>query len=197
MNRQLRRVFAAPAHIRSWHDPDDLAGATTSVRNLGVSCRGGRVRGTRSRRLSLTQIGSQLCSASSFDRWDAVSASRQCPGALIATPRRLSPPATLAYWCRIVVGQRYIPSKPALRICSRLARAKSSRVLVPQDGHFSESLVDRLPIKSLGLRKTPPTLSHTAATYSQVGQLIRMGCSPWHHGQMTFRYQIGCESFTR
>jgi hypothetical protein len=56
--------------------------------------------------------------------------------------------------------------------------SKIFKLLVPQDGHFSESPIDRLPIKSLGLRKTPPTLSHAAATYSQVGQLIRMGCSP-------------------
>jgi len=120
---------------------------------------------------------------------------RGCCGAEDARPVP-SPDSCAAANFANGLGQKYNPSKPALRICSLFAGAKSSRVLIPQGGHFSESLIDRLPIKSLGLRKTPPTLSHVAATYSQVGQLIRMGCSPWHHGQMTFKYQIGRETFT-
>jgi hypothetical protein len=42
------RIF--PHLLTSAVGTTDLAGATTSVRNLGVNCRGGRVRGTRSQR---------------------------------------------------------------------------------------------------------------------------------------------------
>jgi len=39
----LFTYFIAGAHGRLWHDADDLAYATTLVRNLGVNCRAGKV----------------------------------------------------------------------------------------------------------------------------------------------------------